>query len=732
MTAPKNHMVHASRSLFAGLEVCQVAGLELKPEAPGARFDDDLWDLSGLAGAPKYLARFRLRWDFSIIVDPVWRVVAKELVLSLLAPTDERVAVLPDAFRTPKAISGMYDTVQHLASWLNWLSADGVRTLTDVGQEHCDRYLALVTPRVRGDGNRSPATVINHIVPVQYLAMYRELFTHDAYAPAFQPWGGRTAADVTGWKPSQGNKVVPVPDHVLQPLLSAALWIVETIGPHVAEEIERNDARMAAKPTMIQGHNLTDQEKYRFSAHIGNYVRDDVPLPRMARKDSARRVSANGWSPSDPLLEVHLDHLIREGANQRVMNEEQRAFFRPLLEDAVAKVGVQDIIGRQAAMVQRADKAGTVPCMLPLDHDQLRHLGRVVQHACMLITSTVSGMKASELAELTEDSCLPPTPACSGAMRYRLASRVIKGQEFGGLPEEWVVIEEAWKAVALGAQIARRSGALHGAVFGMKTLNTSLAYRNFRDWVNGPEGARLGLTPIPDGPVNARMLRRTLSMALAYRPGGMIAAKIHLKHVQVATTEGYAHRPGGAQGIFLAEVGEQETEHHMELTAAAFRDFQAGIMPSGPGARDVIATFTHVDAALKDHSAGEPKTMDSDRQLVNLLRHQAQYLHVGTANYCWFKDPHKALCLKIAGTEITADSKPMAGLCDSSRCPQATYHPCHRPVWADNAQKTKVFLGSIPRAHKDARDRVRADLDRTVRVLEEIDAAAGTGTAKGQ
>ncbi|MFC9817866.1 hypothetical protein ACFVJM_38120 [Streptomyces virginiae] len=227
------------------------------------------------------------------------------------------------------------------------------------------------------------------------------------------------------------------------------------------------------------------------------------------------------------------------------------------------------------------------------------------------------------------------------------------------------------------------------------------------------------------------MLRRTLSMALAYRPGGLLTAKIHLKHVSVATTEGYAHRPGGAQGHFLAEVEEAERDHHLELTAAAFRDFQAGIMPAGPGAREVIAAFRHVDQALDGYTAEEPKVMDSDRQLVNLLRNQAQYLHVGAANYCWFKDPAKALCLKLAGTPVTADSRPMAGLCDSARCPQATHHPCHRPTWAENAERTKTFLGTIPRGHTAARERARADLARTLRVLEEIDtAAASPGPAR--
>ncbi|MFF8785026.1 hypothetical protein [Streptomyces sp. NPDC015125] len=40
------------------------------------------------------------------------------------------------------------------------------------------------------------------------------------------------------------------------------------------------------------------------------------------------------------------------------------------------------------------------------------------------------------------------------------------------------------------------------------------------------------------------MLRRTLALAIAARPGGLLAAKVALKHISVATTEGDAARPG--------------------------------------------------------------------------------------------------------------------------------------------------------------------------------------------
>ncbi len=62
-------------------------------------------------------------------------------------------------------------------------------------------------------------------------------------------------------------------------------------------------------------------------------------------------------------------------------------------------------------------------------------------------------------------------------------------------------------------------------------------------------------------------------------------------------------------------------------------------------------------------------------------------------------------------------------MCDSARCPQATHHPCHRPVWAEHAEQAKTFLGSLGPTRKTERARLQADHDRALRVLDAIDAA---------
>jgi len=199
-----------------------------------------------------------------------------------------------------------------------------------------------------------------------------------------------------------------------------------------------------------------------------------------------------------------------------------------------------------------------------------------------------------------------------------------------------------------------------------------------------------------------------------------MAAKVHLKHVSVATTEGYAARPGGQQAAFIAEISAEEEAEHLRLTVAADQDYQRGVLPTGNGARDLVAAFRSVDQLLSRHDPG-PVTVIDDRRVERLLKATAAALHVGVGNYCWFTDPSKALCLKLAGTP-EAD-QPLIGMCDSARCPQATHHPEHRPVWAEHAQNiNSVFLGN-PRLSKPEQAGARAAFDRAQRVLAEIDAA---------
>ncbi|WP_219825370.1 hypothetical protein [Nonomuraea typhae] len=397
--------------------------------------------------------------------------------------------------------------------------------------------------------------------------------------------------------------------------------------------------------------------------------------------------------------------------------------LRGPLQEAVALVGVGKQFAGDAAEVPAADGSGMLPWTLPLHRSQAVALIGFVRTAAIIVLAAVSGMRASELMELRVGCRRPIEEPIPGMRRLRIASKVVKGQPLGGTDDEWVVIEPAYQAVELAEQL--HEDPQHGALlFGR--FSFYFRYIWFRNWINSPAGQRLGLAPIPEWPVTLRALRRTLALEMAYRPGGVLAAKIHLKHIAVATTEGYASRPGGAQAELLAEVNKHEADRNLELILAEFRNYQQGILPAGPAARDLTAFFASVDATLDTKVLAAPKTHNNDRDILNLLSKRAKVLHLGAANYCWFTDPSRALCLRLAGTP-TAE-RPLIGMCDSARCPQATHHPCHRPVWAEHADRTETFLGQLGSTRKTERSRLQADHDRALRVIAEIDAASITDT----
>lgn len=64
-------------------------------------------------------------------------------------------------------------------------------------------------------------------------------------------------------------------------------------------------------------------------------------------------------------------------------------------------------------------------------------------------------------------------------------------------------------------------------------------------------------------------------------------------------------------------------------------------------------------------------------------------------------------------------------MCDSARCPQATHHAIHRPVWAEHAESTTTFIGNLGPARRTERTRLQGDLDRALAVIAGIDAATG-------
>jgi hypothetical protein len=108
--------------------------------------------------------------------------------------------------------------------------------------------------------------------------------------------------------------------------------------------------------------------------------------------------------------------------------------------------------------------------------------------------------------------------------------------------------------------------------------------------------------------------------------------------------------------------------------------------------------------------------------LEDLLRRRAATLHVGPLNYCWFVDPSRARCLQQAGrNDATA---PLIGMCEPTRCANATIHPEHRPVWLDTSRHLDRLMSS-PAVPKHEKERLGPELGRVQAVVD----TAGTPSA---
>jgi hypothetical protein len=717
------------RSPFAGVDVCQQAGFTLPRGTRRPGFDDDRWDFTQVVGLPIQMSPAVRRFDFTTITNLGWRLVAKEQAMAMLAPRHEAVAQLPRAYRTPLHLLSVSGRLAELTRFFNWLTDQGIGSLGELDSELCERYLHhrryLLDERDVVVGERSPGTRRAAAQAVVDLVNHRELFTTDRVPHDLRPWSGAAPSAVAEMPNGRGqNKTPPLDGRVLRPLLAAATYLTTILAPHVVElagDLRGTGPAPRVQPQPVDADLASLAPVQRIAAILNQYVESGRPLPQLADHVVERRL-ARGWEPHDPLLRMNWDPIARQAGYWR-MTQQWATPLRQAGVDAVAAVGIAKGWARDATPVTKASGDGHVPWTTPLSWVEADALVGIVRTAAITLLAAVSGMRAGELMELRIGACRPPEHYGDGLVRYRLASKVVKGQPLGGTDDEWVVIEPAYQAALLLEQLHDNPEA--GAPL-LGRFAFDIRHKWFRAWVNGPAGQRLGLAPIPEHPTSLRALRRTLALELAYRPGGVLAAKLHLKHIAVATTEGYASRPGGAQAELLAEVNKHEADRNLELLWAEFRNYQHGVLPAGPGAQELTEFFAHIDGKLD--AAASPKVQRNNREVLNLLTKRARTLHLGAANYCWFTDPSRALCLKLAGTP-NAD-RPLAGMCDSARCPQATHHTCHRPVWAEHVQQTTTFLGELGSTRKTERARLQTDLDRAQRVLDAIDHAIDTADTR--
>jgi hypothetical protein len=280
------------------------------------------------------------------------------------------------------------------------------------------------------------------------LTLYTEMLTADSYRTGFVPWPGKTTAQVVGQTSRDGNSTPPLPDHILEPLLATALFLVEVIGPPLVGTLAEMRAHKVPRHGSLPAVTLARLPKLRRALDRLRASKTPLPAGSLNRLGTAE----TGGEDTGPLALLAWGSVAQligcdkfGGAARRKMEAE--------LTDLAAELGLERPWGRDSARIARLDNSEPVLWTEPLAQEDLRVFATHVLTACLTLVSALAGMRNSELRELSA-GCRRSEPAPSGnGVRFKLAGKLIKRQKFGGVPDEWVVIEQVHRAVELAEQL---------------------------------------------------------------------------------------------------------------------------------------------------------------------------------------------------------------------------------------------------------------------------------------
>ncbi|GHD61276.1 hypothetical protein GCM10010336_14710 [Streptomyces goshikiensis] len=202
-----------------------------------------------------------------------------------------------------------------------------------------------------------PESVTIVVRTVQVIALYAELLSTDAYPAGFVPWNGRTAAAVVGAKPRGENAVPLVPDQLLQPLLATCPYLVEAVGPRLAEVVEARRAHEAAR---AKGPVARIADVPRLQGLCEEPRERAEPLPKITANQISRYPDRLG----DPLRPLARGYLVSLAGFRKITDTAKPHLIHALLEvaEGVGFAGawacdapsIPPLRGRQASPVDRA------------------------------------------------------------------------------------------------------------------------------------------------------------------------------------------------------------------------------------------------------------------------------------------------------------------------------------------------------------------------------------------
>ena len=584
--------------------------------------------------------------------------------------------------------------------------------------------------QLQADSERCPASVSNLLQVVADLYHYRDHLDGDGLS--FEPWLGRSPAQVAGYNYVSENLTPRIPEAVITPLLTWSLRYIADFAPDILAArseldrlIARRDEVFAAEgnlPTKVlrKQYRARLQQYFQSRAEQGRGVAVWEKPPRGFNRPIGSATGSELPNVNFQLLNFHVGI---DRARTPGRNDTSGAWCRNIIDAAVADLGVE--VGGMDTPISIDRKTG-LPWRQRFDAGAVETEERMLQVAAYVVCAYLTGMRDSEVQAMRR-GCLSIKRSEDGLIeRHCIRSTIYKSRSAKGDTATWVTIEPVADAIAVLEQLCKRAADARG----LDTLWQVLSFQRngrshiasdivrqlnrFRDHLNIQFGTAEApaIPPGPDGKpwhITTKQFRRTIAWHIANRPFGTIAGMIQYKHTSVATFEGYS---GSSASGFRAEVEMQRQLGQLDDLLDYFDRRQGGASLGGPAGPRIAKTLDEV----ADQFGTLPGIIADRSRLRVMLASVARTLYVGALADCFF-DPATALCLKRVTTPDPG--KPLTALCEPTRCPNACITASHRPVWERGADEARTLLRE-KRLSGLQRLALEQDLRRVAGVLAQI------------
>ncbi|MHB8340500.1 MAG: hypothetical protein ACYDB7_04915 [Mycobacteriales bacterium] len=660
------------------------------------RFGDDRWDFRGHPHAIDKASEHGWLYDWGAVANPTYALAMREFAMGRM----NRPLQLPGVARFSWPASTTIIYLRALEGFFAWVGTElAGLPLAAIGQDDLSRYAQTVL-----SGRGSIAQQTGRLRAVQAFFAYFTIAGTSrpaaeglplSFATELIPWGGKSVSALAGRNRSEANRTPRIPPAVMDPLLRQALFYVEIaagdiLGAHrelqsypcdaacnygtddhsdrLEEFLENRPVPTYAngKPALAricmaarlprrslqtpQARRRLDTARRDHGTEIVEWLRPREDLLRSLQRFVADRrhtgrgipvydAPEGGKNVGDVNVALSLAMCGHHPAADALHYREAAA----ILEAAHAEFGGEP--GGMNAPISTNPDTGR-PWRPPFSPASLARETRLLQTACFIVITYLSGMRVDEVLALQPGCCRQDVSADGLVYVHRLASTLSKGQPKPA-PATWVVTEHVHRAVGVLEQLPRspaRSAEGRVTVRARRRVDRLFQFGTNLGVEIGLFVARLGdlgeegQDQLGSRGINARALRRTLAWYIAHRPFGTTALAIQYKHVHATISEGYV---GVADEEFRDLLVTETVEAELEALAQRIITRRGGV--AAVRAATPNRTSERIEELVRD-TARFPGLVDHDGHYeLRLLRDEHLSYHVAGCANCAY-DPAVSLC----------------------------------------------------------------------------------------